>query len=158
MKLSPTRVGLGILAAALVGLAVFGFLASSVTSITDSDQAATFLVFEAVIDSLDSGPPRLQRDGSGKFVNRISPAGKSGAQPSKLGVLLYRSSEDKLVQSDIPFWFFRLKGPAARLALRGSGFDMDRLGITPADIARQGPGLILDEASSNGDRLLVWAE
>ena len=158
MKLDPTRVGLGILVAALVGLAVFGLLASSVTSVTDSDQAAAYEVFRAVIDSLDSGPPRLQRDGSGNLVSRAVPPGKSGARPVKLGVLLYRPSENKLVQSHIPFWFFRLKASTARFALRGSGFDMDQLGVTPADIARQGPGLILDEQAPDGGRLLVWAE
>jgi hypothetical protein len=77
MKLDSTRVGLGILGPALVGLAVFGLLASSVTSITDSNQAAACEVFQAVIDSLDSGPPRLQRDGAGNFVSRVSPPGKA---------------------------------------------------------------------------------
>lgn len=158
MKIDPTRIGLGILVAALVGLAVFGLLASSVTSIMDSDQAAAYEIFQAVIDSLDSGPPRLQRDGSGNLVSRAVPPGNSDAQPVKLGVLFFRSSENKLVQSDIPFWFFRLKGSAARFALRGSGLDMDRLGVTPADIARQGPGLILDEQAADGGRILVWAE
>lgn len=158
MKIDPTRIGLGILVAALVGLVVFGLLASSVTSITDSDQSMADEVFQAVIDSLDSGPPRLHRDESGNLVSRAIPSGISGAKPVKLGVLLYRSPENKLVQSDIPFWFFRLKGSAARFALRGSGLDMDRLGVTPADIARQGPGLILDEQAADGGRILVWAE
>ncbi len=79
-------------------------------------------------------------------------------RPSKLGVLFFRASGNRLVRSDIPFWFFRLKGQAAKFVLKDSGFDMERLGITPKDIARQGPGVILDETSANGDRLLVWAE
>jgi hypothetical protein len=79
-------------------------------------------------------------------------------RPTKLGVLYYRAGDDVLLRSDIPFWFFRLKGSAARVALRGSGFDMEKLGLTPDDISRQGPGLILDETMGNGDRLLVWAE
>ena len=74
------------------------------------------------------------------------------------GLLAFRASDNRLLRSDIPFWFFRLKGSAAQFALRGSGFDMKRLGITPGDIARQGAGIILDETSANGDRLLVWAE
>jgi hypothetical protein len=49
----------------------------------------------------------------------------------------------------------RAGGPAA---LRGSGFDLDRLGLTPGDLARQGRGIILDETFAGGDRLLVWAE
>jgi hypothetical protein len=30
--------------------------------------------------------------------------------------------------------------------------------LTAADLERHGPGLILDEASGNGDRLLVWTQ
>jgi len=73
-------------------------------------------------------------------------------------LLFSRASDNCLVRSDIPFWFFRLKGSAARFALKDRGFDMDRLGITPKDIARQGSGVILDVVFANGDRLLVWAE
>jgi hypothetical protein len=51
-----------------------------------------------------------------------------------------------------------LKGPALQYATRGTGVDLDRLGITPADIKRHGPGPILDETRSNGDRVLVWVE
>jgi hypothetical protein len=47
---------------------------------------------------------------------------------------------------------------AAQFALRGSGFDMKQLGLTPGHIAGQGPGVILDETTAAGDRLLVWAE
>lgn len=73
-------------------------------------------------------------------------------------MLAFRAGDNRLLRSDIPFWFLRLKGPAAQFALRGSGFDMKRLGITPGDIARQGTGIILDETSASGGRLLVWAE
>lgn len=158
MKIKPSRIGLIVLVGALAGVVLFSFLAAQVTSLTHPGRKAAMSRFEAVIDSLDSGPPRLQRDGRGKFVNNDTAGDKRGVRPSKLGVLVYRIDDDQLIQSDIPFWFFRLKGSAARFALRGSGFDMDRLGVTPRDIARQGAGVILDESFTGGDRLLVWAE
>lgn len=158
MKISPTRIGLMVLGAALIGIAVFGLMAASVTTLTDSDQIQAFDRFEAVIDSLGGDPPRLQRDGSGVFISTAEPGEESGTTPGRLGVLVYRARENKLVRSDIPFWFFRLKGPVVRFALQGSGFDMDRLGLNPKDVARQGPGIILDETFADGDRLLVWAE
>jgi hypothetical protein len=43
-------------------------------------------------------------------------------------------------------------------AVQGTGVDLDRLGVTAADIERHGPGPILDETRANGDRVLVWAE
>ncbi len=158
MSLRPSRILLIVLGAAVFGFTVFGFLASRVTTIEKMELDAVGGKFQAVIDSLDSGSPRLTRDGSGGFINTAIAASEPVARPSKLGVLFYRASENRLVRSDIPFWFFRLKGQAAKFVLRGSGFDMERLGITPKDIAEQGPGVILDESSANGDRLLVWAE
>ncbi len=158
MSVRPSRILIFVIEAAMLGLVVFGILASMVTTIEEVKQDAVRERFEAVIDSLDSGPPRLTRDGSGGFTNTAPPTTGPVARPSKLGVLFFRAGDDRLVRSDIPFWFFRLKGSAARFALKNSGFDMDRLGITPKDIARQGPGVILDEIFSNGDRLLVWAE
>ena len=75
-----------------------------------------------------------------------------------MAVMTYRFRESRLIRSDIPFWFFRLKAPVAQFALKGSGFDMKRLGLRPEDIVGQGAGLILDEMIDGGDRILVWAE
>ena len=158
MSLSPSRILLIVLGAAVFGFVVFGILAARVTTMEKVEQDAVRERFEAVIDSLDSGPPRLTRDGSGGFTNTAPATTGPVVRPSKLGVLFFRANDNRLVRSDIPFWFFRLKGSAARFALKDSGFDMDRLGITPKDIAKQGPGIILDEVFANGDRLLVWAE
>jgi len=158
MKLSPARVGLIVLGAALLGISVFGILVADVTRVTDLDAAAAESQFDAVLDSLDSGPPRLTRDGTGGFTNSTGPAGNIGVAPAHLGVLAFQADHNRFIRSEVPFWFFRLKGPVVRLALRGSGFDLDRLGLTPSDIARQGAGVILDESWPNGDRVLVWAE
>ena len=158
MSVRPSRILLIVLAAALLGVGVFGLLAARVTSMEKMDEAAAILLFDAVVDSLDSGPPRLTRDGSGRFTNSATVQEGPLIKPSRLVVMAYRSRDHRLVRSEIPFWFFRLKGPAAQVALKDSGFDMKRLGIRPRDIARQGTGLILDETFAGGDRILVWAE
>jgi hypothetical protein len=51
-----------------------------------------------------------------------------------------------------------LKGPAIQFALRGTEIDLKELGVSAADLESHGPGLVLDETSANGDRLLVWTE
>jgi hypothetical protein len=60
------------------------------------------------------------------------------------------------VRANVPFWFFKLKGPAIQLVLRGTEIDLKKLGVTAADLESHGPGLVLDEIRSNGDRVLVW--
>lgn len=57
-----------------------------------------------------------------------------------------------------PFWFLKMKGPGVQYAFRDTGFDLERLGVTPAELEKYGVCLILDEAATNGDRLMVWTQ
>ena len=158
MAVRPSRILLIVGAVAAVGVAVLGLLAAQVTSMEKMAADAAQLQIEAVVDSLGFGPPRLTRDGSGKFTSKAPENVATDKNPKKLVVMTYRSRESRLIRTDIPFWFFRLKAPAAQFALKDSGFDMKRLGLRPADITSQGAGLILDEMIDGGDRVLVWAE
>ena len=62
------------------------------------------------------------------------------------------------MRADVPFWFLKTKGAALQDPLHGTGLDLERLGVTPADLERYGVCLVLDETRANGDRLLVWTE
>jgi hypothetical protein len=97
-------------------------------------------------------------DAAGRVRRRDRPSTREAAHPTRLRALAHRAPERRLVRADVPFWFFKIKGPAAQYALRGTGLDMDRLGVTPADLERCGVCLVLDETRTNGDRLLVWTE
>jgi hypothetical protein len=78
--------------------------------------------------------------------------------PSQLHALAYHASNRRLVRADVPFWFLKAKGPAVQYSLRGTGLDLQRLGVTPGDLQRYGPSFVLDETRTNGERLLVWTE
>jgi hypothetical protein len=77
-------------------------------------------------------------------------------QPTKIGLLLYVASEKRLVSAEVPFWFFRLKGDVIRLALEDSELDLKAHGATPKELARRGPGIVVDESRPSGDRYLLW--
>ena len=49
---------------------------------------------------------------------------------SRLHVWVYHAFPARLAERRIPFWFFRLKAPAAQYALDGTRLDLVRLGIT----------------------------
>ena len=100
----------------------------------------------------------LRVDAAGVVTRRQAPEISQAVPPTRLRVLAYRAPERRLVQAEVPFWFLKLKGPAVRYALRGTGLDLERLGVSPADLERYGVCLILDEARANGDRLVVWTE
>lgn len=143
-------------AAAVAGLAGFGVLAWRSVSVLPMDASGALHNFEAVRARL-SGPPLLDRNASGDLVRRPS-VKAAGPVPTGLHALAYYVDGQRLVQADVPLWFFKVKGPALRYAVRGTGLDLDSLNLTATDLENAGAGLVLDETRSNGDRLLVWTE
>jgi hypothetical protein len=96
--------------------------------------------------------------GAGRTLTRRPPPTIRASPVSVLRVLAYRIPEQRLVRAAVPFWFLKVKGPAVQYALRDTGLDLDRLGITASDLEQYGPAVVFDETRHNGDRLLVWTE
>ena len=156
--MNPRRLLLGLLAGAVVGFSIFGVLvyrASSVEHLEAGDAAERFA---AVRSALRDGTPLLQVDDDGNVIRRTDPPAEAPRPLGSVGVLAYRTEGKRLITVDIPFWFFKLKGPAAQYVVEGTGLDLKRLGITAADLERHGPAIVLDQTRTNGDRLLVWTE
>jgi hypothetical protein len=157
VKSATARAGASLLVvAAVFGVAVFGGLARRAVSVLHMDATGALHNFEAVRARVP-GPPLVQRDGSGDFVRRPS-AKTTGPTPTQLHALTYYADGQRLVQADVPMWFFKVKGPALRYAVRGTGLDLDALNVSATDLEHSGPCLVLDETRSNGDRVLVWTE
>jgi hypothetical protein len=107
---------------------------------------------------LPPGAPLLTLDEAGTVVRREKP-GAAGPTPARrLSVLAYHAATRRLAAAEVPLWFLKLKGPAAQLALRNTGVDLEQLGIAPGDLERYGPVLVIDWTRVTGDWLLVWTE
>ena len=143
---------------ALVGFTIFGVLVSRAVTVEQADAPEALRRFAAVRSALGQSPPLLTLDESGNVTRRAEPPGTFPVRPHRLAVLTYQAGERRLVSADVPFWFFKLKGPAAQYAVRGTGLDFTRLQITAADLERHGPAVVIDHTRANGDRLLVWTE
>ena len=140
------------------GLTIFGILAYRAVTVERADVPEALRRFAAIRATVAGADPLLTLDDAGRVVRRREPPASGRAKPTRLGVLTYRARDQRLVSADVPFWFFRLKGPAAQFAVRGTGLDLERLQITPADLERHGPAVVIDHTNRDGDRLLVWAE
>src|SRR5262245_3631537 len=152
------RAAIGILiAAASVGLTMFGTLAWRSISLRSANSSDALRQFESIRSGFSTTTPLVERDDSGRFVRR-EPISSQTQRPTKLRVMAYRAAEERLVSADVPLWFFRVKGPAVQLALRGTSFDLEALGLTASDLERVGTRIILDETRDNGDRVLAWTE
>jgi hypothetical protein len=77
---------------------------------------------------------------------------------NRLRVLIYDPGDNRLVRLQIPFWLVRLGGSDKHISFDAGDVHGVRLSITPSDLERRGPGLILDQETRRGQRLLVWAE
>lgn len=143
---------------ALVGFTIFGVLVSRAVTVEQADAPEALRRFTAVRAALGQSAPLLTLDESGNITRRTEPPGTFAVRPHRLAVLTYQSAERRLVSADVPFWFFKLKGPAAQYAVRGTGLDFTHLQITAADLERHGPAIVIDHTRANGDRLLVWTE
>jgi hypothetical protein len=151
------RVAAGIAAIALAAIAVFGTLAWRSITVEQLEPDRAARRFDQQRALYAGQEPVLRRDASGD-LQPSRPAAGDAVQVKELRVLAYRSAEARLVSVSLPFWFLKMKGPPLKYTLRDTGLDLERLGITPADLERYGPALILDEIRPNGDRLLVWTE
>jgi len=157
MVTQRARAGAGlVIVAAVAGLAVFGVLAWRSVNVLEMDASGALHNFEAVRARL-SGPPLVERDATGALVRRTS-VKATGSVPTELHALAYYGDGQRLVRADVPLWFFKVKGPALRYAVRGTGLDLDSLNLTATDLENAGARLVLDETRSNGDRLIVWTE
>jgi hypothetical protein len=143
--------------AALAGIGATIFLAWHRVTVEDTQPEDALLRFADIRAQFGGIEPLLHVDPAGRVTRRAAPLVSTGP-PTQFRVLLYRVSEQRLVRTDLPFWFLKIKGPAVQYALRGTGLDLQRLGVTAADLERYGASLVLDQMSSNGNRLLVWTE
>ena len=142
---------------AIAALSVFAFLAWRSVTIERADPGDALRRFVEVESGFTSSEPILRIDAGGTITRRRIPLG-APRRLAKLEALAYRVPEQRLVHAVVSFWFLKVKGPAVQYALRDTGLDLNRLGVTPADLEQYGPGVVLDETRPNGDRLLVWTE
>ena len=158
MRLTARRVVIALAAGAAIGLSIFGVLVYRAVNIERADRGEAARRVATVRAVLPPGPAVLAIDDAGTIVRRETPRSATPPALRRLCVLVYYADAQRLVSADVPFWFFRIKGPAARYALRDTGLDLDRLGVTPDELQRYGPAILIDRVRPNGDLLLVWTE
>jgi len=85
-----------------------------------------------------------------------APASNTGI--TTLHVIAWDSDERRLAKFDIPWWMLRLKSGTISFGSYASGLDDAGVKLSPRDIERHGPGILLDFTERREGRVLVWAE
>ena len=150
-------------------LAVFGVAAAVMSYLflvewVDVDDALppeARLAFDAAILESGGGVPYIEIAGDGTVTVRREQEGLEFDDFDTLTLLVWSSSEEKLLRVDYPRWFVRIKtmssfnlGTMISVA-RGDWGHLD-LSVTFDDLRRRGPGLLLDHRNENGSRILLW--
>ena len=153
-----TKFLLWILAIAALGFGLFAFFAYRSSSMVESNQPMAWREFELVHQAHQGQSPILGKGDFGKIFRQVDPPQLPVPNPSRLLALAYLADRKLLVRADVPYWFFRLKGPFVNIALRETGFEMGRLGLSAGQLAEYGSGIVIDDLRRNGDRILIWLE
>ena len=152
------RLVLVVVASAVGGVIIFGGLVWRAVTIEEAAPGKVSEEFAAARAALPVRAPLVDIDEQGHVTRREHVPDRSPQPISRFKAMAYQPRIGRMVRADVPFWFLKLKGPAARLALRDTGVDLERLGITPADLERYGPGIVVEKQGNSGSRLLVWTE
>jgi len=115
--------------------------------------------FDAVRSEFAGQRPLIELDHNGRFLraNTDRPAPARAPIPDQLHVLAFDPSDGRIVRFSIPFWLLRMKAGNATIDLNGNRMDLEDLRLNIQDLERQGPALIVDHQTGEGDRVLVWS-
>lgn len=143
---------------AVVGTGVY--LASRNFKIEAASETSANDRFEQALARLPNRTPLLILGGaSGLRRAERNTAVEQSTQPAAVNALhflVWDPDDRKMVEFRVPFWLFRLSG-SVDVGSDGH-FNFEDLKLTPEEVARRGPGLILDHKGKRGERVMMWAE
>jgi hypothetical protein len=143
---------------AMAGVGIYFFSRHIETRVATPASAAS--EFEAVRTRFKEQKPLIELDDRGRFVrsNPDRPA-TLDTRPDQLTVLVFDPDDGgRIVRVSIPFWLLRLKLGGATVDFNGGRMDLEDMKLSVEDLERLGPSLIVDHATADGERVLVWSQ
>jgi hypothetical protein len=146
---------------AVIAIAGVGFYFFSQHIETRTVSAATATrEFGEVTARFVGQKPLVELDRHGNFVrsNPDRPTSRQRAVPEQLYVMAFDPDDGRVVRLAIPFWLLRLKTGGGNIDFNGNKMNLEDLRLSVAELERFGPSLIVDHASADGNRVLVWSQ
>jgi hypothetical protein len=119
--------------------------------------------FDRVRAAAGGGGPYVEVTAGGEVVVHREMEGTDRVSLTALHLMAWDSESGHLVRINFPYWFVRLKMSkhlnlgTMTSTLAGDWSQID-LRISERELELRGPGLVLDEATPGGARLLLWTE
>jgi hypothetical protein len=153
---------LGFVGVCVLGMSVVAgagiYFVSKHINVRATSSAGALKTFETARARFNSQQPLIELDAfeHAREVRRIADLPTSDVKPNDLHVLVWKASDNQLVNVSVPFWVLRLG--RQKMDFAGPDFDFDQLHINPADLERIGPALVLDYRRTSGERVLIWTQ
>ena len=110
--------------------------------------------FDDVRGRFKEGPIITMDDHERVTLARRPPDQQVGDKPQTMQVMAYDRDDSRIVRVTIPFWMLRMGREKIRIGT-GGDFEFEQLKITPDELERYGPTLLLDHRDRRGQRVLV---
>jgi hypothetical protein len=141
----------------VVGAAYFVSQQMKVQQMTATDGQAEF---DRLVAGLAGQTPFIELpdgDVNGEAVVHRELETRPTGSISTVHMRVWSERERTLVRVDLPFWIMRLGGNHPVRFRSGPGEDI-ALRVSPEEIDKRGPGLILKHSNDRGEHVLVWTE
>lgn len=143
---------------AMAGIGIYFFTQHIETKTASPALAARD--FDQIKNQFQGQRPLIELDSRGRYLrsNTEIKAKPDAKTPESIYVIAFDPHDGRIVKVTIPFWLLRLKVRGATIDLNGQSMDLEDLRLTVEDLERFGPILIVDHASPDGERVLVWSQ
>jgi hypothetical protein len=140
-------------------IATTAWIQSNLT-VTETTEGTAQQELDTIRARFANRPPLLEmRDGRPAYSGGRKPDAPAAPEPvSNLHVMVWDPDENRLLSVAVPFWLLRLKSGPIEFSSYASGWDDEGVDLTPEDLEKHGPGLILDMTGRRGERVLLWTQ
>jgi len=139
-------------------IAAFAYVMSRQVQMVEVPTAEGQQEFERLLAQVAGQQPFLEvpEDLGGRIVVHRELESKDTGSVKNIHLRAWSERDRKFVRIDLPFWILRLGGNhPIRL---DPGRRQIQLQVTPEEIDRRGPGLILNHTARSGERVLIWTD
>jgi hypothetical protein len=127
--------------------------------VVDSNETEATRAFDEIHARFPGQKPLLElRDGTPHYLEDRASTGSSSATITTMHVVAWDSDERRLAKVDVPWWILRMKSGTISFSSYATGLDDAGVKLTPEEIERHGPGLLLDFTKPGEGRVLIWTE
>ncbi len=157
------KLALGIIGLAVLGLGVSALMFSRWSEIHEVSAEEADQAFTEILADLGDPPAYLEVLSGGEVLVRRELEGSEPVALEALHLLAWDPDAGRMLRVAFPFWFIRVKMTDSinlgtlTSALAGDWRNLD-LSVSEQDLQRLGTGLVLDQRSDDGARILLWTQ